>query len=47
MSAASETSVTIKMVARTLGDSFLVLLIDGDALRRCFKEEIFFNIIYQ
>lgn len=43
MSAAGERSVTIKIVAKILGDSFLVLLID--ALRCFFREEILFNII--
>ena len=45
MSAASEISVSIKIVAKILGESFLVLLIIRDALRRFFKEEFFFNII--
>lgn len=47
MSAASERSVTIKIVARTRGDSFFVSLIRRDELTRCFRDEIFFNIIYQ
>lgn len=45
MSAAGERSVTIKIVAKILGDSFLVLLIDRDARRRFFREEVLFNII--